>query len=65
MHTTLKELRIKNKYTVRDMAKKLKISPSYYNLLEKGTRTLSYEMAKKIATIFKKKPDKIFYLDYK
>lgn len=46
------------------MAKKLNISKTYYWQLEHGQRRLSYEMALKIAQIFNKKPDDIFYTEY-
>ena len=56
----LKRLRIKNDYTISDMAKMLKISSSQYCLLENKKRYLFYNMAIKIAQIFNKKPDDIF-----
>ena len=56
----LKNLRAENKYTIYDMAKMLNISSSHYSLLENKKRNLSYEMAIKIAKIFKTKPDEIF-----
>ena len=56
----INELRKKYNYTVYDMAKMLNISPSHYNLLENKKRNLTYEMAIKIAKIFKRKPDSIF-----
>lgn len=65
MYTKLKELRIKKKYTVEDMGKLLALSPSYYWQLENGTRNLYYDQAIKIAQVFKKKPDQIFFEDHK
>lgn len=64
MHTELKKLRTMKKFTVKNMADKLKISPSFYTQIENGNRTLSYEMAVNISNIFGKKPDKIFLEDY-
>lgn len=60
----LKELRKKFGYTNAEMAHMLQISPSYYNQLENKKRSLYYEMAKKIAHIFGKKPDELFYEEY-
>ena len=62
---TLKELREEYNISYKDMALKLNISKSYYWQLENGTRKISYSMAKKIANIFNKKPDDIFYDDIK
>ncbi len=44
----------------KDMALKLKISPSYYGLLERGQRTMSLEVALRIAAILKTTPNEIF-----
>lgn len=60
----LKEIRIKNGLTCQTMADSLHISKSYYWQIENNSRKLSYEMAVKIAQIFKTTPDKIFYADY-
>ena len=46
------------------MANLLNISKTYYWQLEHDQRRLSYEMALKIAKIFDKKPDDIFYQEY-
>ena len=64
MHLKLKEMRKKKNYTMKDMAEKLGISKPFYSQLENGTRKLSYPMAVKIASIFKVRPDTIFYDDY-
>ena len=61
MYTKLKELRIKKGYTVYDMGKLLKMSPSYYSQLENRRRNLSYDQAYKIARVLKKRPDQIFF----
>lgn len=60
----LKELRHKKKLTTKQMAELLGISKPFYCQLENRTRRLSYTMAIKIASIFKMKPDSIFYNDY-
>ena len=59
----LKNLREENGLTYEDMAKKLGISKSYYWQIEHKNRRLYYDMAKKIAKIFKLKPDDIFFED--
>lgn len=64
MYLKLKELRKKKKLTAREMAEKLEISKPFYCQIENGKRRLTYEMAVKIAAIFKKKPDAIFYETY-
>ena len=57
----LKQIRKQNKYTIYDMAKILKITPSLYSQIENKKRRLFYDMAVKIATIFNMKPDELFY----
>lgn len=64
MRSKLKELRTKKKLTSKVMAEKLGISIPFYSQLENRQRRLTYDMAIKIADIFKQKPDKIFYEDY-
>lgn len=61
----LKKIRKNNKLTHQDMAEKLKISKAFYWQIENGKRRLSYLMAVKIAKIFNKKPDEIFYEEHK
>ena len=63
MYKKLRDLRLDKKYTMNDMSKKLGISKSFYSQIEYGNRTLTYKMAYKIAKIFNKKPDYIFYDD--
>ena len=65
MYHKLKEVRKKRKYTIVDMSEKLEISPAYYCQLERGKKKLSYSLAVQIAEIFHKKPDQLFYEDYK
>jgi len=61
----LKALRLKERYTHQDMANLLGISKAFYWQIENRKRTLSYKMAVKIASIFHKKPDEIFYDEFK
>ncbi len=61
----LKEIRMQHHYSCEQMAQKLNISKAFYWQIENKNRRLSYEMAKKIAAIFKMKPDDLFYEEYK
>lgn len=61
----LKELRKSKGYTLQQMGDMLNISKIYYWQLENNKRRLYYEMAVKIAGIFNKKPDNIFYEETK
>ena len=61
----LKKIRVKSGLTCGDMAQKLDISKPFYWQIENGKRNLSYKMAVKIASIFKMRPDDIFYKDFK
>jgi len=65
MNSRLKEIRMKNSLTSKNMADMLGISKPFYSQIENGRRRLSYDMAVKIASIFKMKPDEIFYEDHK
>lgn len=65
MNTKLKKIRQKNKYTSRYIANVLGISKPFYSQIENGRRRLTYDMAIKIAYIFKMKPDELFYEDHK
>ena len=60
----LKELRIKNNLTVIEISKMVGISPTYYWQIENKKRRMYYELAKKIAQVFKLKPDDVFYEEY-
>ncbi len=64
MDSKLKQLRLKKKYTSLQMSEVLGISKAFYSQIENGNRRLSYDMAVKIANIFKTKPDKLFYEEY-
>ena len=61
----LKEIRINNNLTVVEISKLIGISPTYYWQIENKKRRLYYELAVKIARVFNKKPDEIFYEDLK
>lgn len=61
----LKELRTMNNLTVIEISKIIGISPTYYWQIENKQRRLYYELAIKIAKVFNKKPDEIFYEEYK
>ncbi len=65
MNNKLKDLRIKYNYTSKNIADILGISKPFYSQIENGRRRLSYDMAVKIAKIFKMKPDELFYEDHK
>lgn len=65
MNNNLKKIRLKNNYTSKDIADILGISKPFYSQIENGRRRLSYDMAVRIASIFKMKPDEIFYEDHK
>lgn len=65
MNLKLKQLRHAKGITTKEMANKLGISKAFYSQLENNKRTISYNMAIKIADIFNKKPDSIFYEDFK
>ncbi len=60
----LKYLRNKNKLSHRQMGELLGISKTFYWQLENDFRKLSYERAIDIASIFKLKPDDIFYDEF-
>lgn len=55
------DLRKENNFSYQYMADQLNISKTFYWQIEHEQRRLSYEMACKIALIFNKKPDEIFY----
>lgn len=61
----LKKIRAKHKLTHQTMADTLNISKSFYWQIENNKRRLTYDMAIKIADIFKTTPDEIFYEDFK
>lgn len=61
----LSDLRKASNYSYQQMANKLNISKTFYWQIEHEQRRLSYDMALKIAKIFKLKPDEVFYEDFK
>ncbi len=62
---TLKERRMASGYSCRQMAMKLNISKTFYWQIENDKRRMSYDMAVKIADVFKLKPDDLFYEQFK
>ncbi len=60
-YNKLLEKRIEYGYTHKVMAELLGISKSFYCQIENNKRTLSYEMAYKIAKLLNTKPDDLFY----
>ena len=60
----LRKMRIEFHLTCEDMASILGISKTYYFQLENQKRRLYYHLAVRIARIFNKRPDDIFYDDY-
>lgn len=60
----LKDLRIENNLNIKEMAKLVGISPTYYWQIENKSRRLYYELAVKISKIFNLKPDDIFYEEF-
>ena len=65
MHLNLKKIRKQNELSIDEISKRLNISKPFYSQIENNKRKLSYEMAVKISKIFNKKPDDLFYEDYK
>jgi len=59
----LESLRLQYGYSYQEMADMVGVCKSYYWQLEHNNRRLYYDVAKKIAAIFGKKPDEIFYED--
>ncbi len=57
----LESLRLQHHYSYQQMADMLKISKAYYWQIEHNNRRIYYDLAIKIAKIFDKKPDEIFY----
>lgn len=61
--TRLIELRKKLNLTQRDVAKAVKITTSYYGMIEVGDRTPKLELAGVIARFFGVKVEDIFFED--
>lgn len=56
----LKKMRNKKDLTYQEVADQVGISKEYYWMIENGKRRLTYELAVKIAKVFKSSPDYIF-----
>jgi putative transcriptional regulator len=56
----LKEIRMNAGFTYQQVADQIGISKEYYWMIENGKRRLTYELAVKIAKVFKSSPDHIF-----
>lgn len=56
----LKEIRTNERLTYQEVADQVGISKEYYWMIENGKRRLTYELAVKIAKVFKSSPDYIF-----
>lgn len=63
MYKKLKETRYKKHMTAREVSERVGISKAFYCQIENGKRRMSYELAVKISTVFKVKPDYLFYDD--
>lgn len=61
----LKAMRLEKGYTYQDMADKLGVCKAFYWQVEHNNRRVPYDLAKKIASIFEKKPDDLFYEETK
>lgn len=62
VHQNLKQLREQNNLTQDQMTKLLGLKyKSHYNQIENGKISMSLEMAQKIANIFSKSIDEIFF----
>ena len=61
----LKSLRNEFNLSCEAISKELGICKAYYWQIENGNRRLYYDLALKIAKVFNKKPDEIFYDYYK
>ena len=61
MNNRMKELRLKFGYTQVQMAKKLNITVSMYNMIENGKRGISLQLAKSVSDIFHTSIEEIFF----
>lgn len=61
----LQNLRKEKNMSYEYVAKKVGICKAYYWQIENGNRRVYYDLALKIAKVFKLKPDDIFYDYYK
>lgn len=58
-----REIRKQKGLNLEDIATKLNVSKAYVSMMETGKRSLDYLMAIKMAEIFDRKPDDIFFED--
>lgn len=56
----LKAIRTEKELTYQQVADRIGVSKEYYWMIENGKRRLTYELAVKIANVFKSSPDYIF-----
>lgn len=61
MNNAMKEYRVKKNYTQLQVAEKLGIAVSTYNMIENGKRGVSLQLAKKLSIIFDASIDEIFF----
>lgn len=57
----LKIERIKAGYTQQEVSNKLGIHKNYYSMIETGARKPGFKLAKRIADLFEKTVDEIFF----
>ncbi|WP_242966494.1 helix-turn-helix transcriptional regulator [Clostridium sp. BSD9I1] len=57
----MKFFRLNNNLTQEEVAQKLRVSVSSYNMMENGRRKVSLETAKKLEDIFNTTIDEIFF----
>ena len=60
----LRQERQKKGWTIKYVATLMEISPSMYGYIENGGKRLSYDMAVKLADLFKMTPDELFIEDF-
>lgn len=58
-----RELRKKKGVNLETIAKELNVSKAFVSMVETGKRSLDYQMAIKMARIFKSTPDELFLED--
>lgn len=61
MYNKLYKIRKEKKLSIYDMEKITGINATHYYLIEQGKRTLFYDTAIIIASVFNMKPDELFY----
>ncbi len=64
-NTLLKQIRQAHDLSCLEVANKVGICKAYYWQIENGHRRIYYDLAIKIAAVFNKKPDDLFYDYYK